>query len=243
MFESVLERNLPPRQIGRGASLAIGVHAVVIAAAVFATARPTPIIDKEIRAFTIFSPHRVVQLGPIAGEGGSSTPKSRAEHRSVRSVVPDPDKNRKRAESSPPSASVNDDADHGTAEPGPAADGPNTGASGGPGANGAPGGTGATGGTTIALPFGEGMKRPVAIAQPAPTYSREASAARVEGTVSVRCVITVEGTLRDCRILKGVPYMDGAVLEVLSRWKYTPVTFQGKPVSVFYAINLRLVAP
>jgi TonB family protein len=87
------------------------------------------------------------------------------------------------------------------------------------------------------------MTRPAPIVQPPPVYTREASAAHAQGTVSVRCTITVEGTLKDCRVLKGVPFMDGAVLDALSRWRYSPVTFQGRPVSVYYAINLRLVAP
>ena len=95
----------------------------------------------------------------------------------------------------------------------------------------------------MAIPFGEGMKRPTPIAQPAPVYTREASAVKAAGVVTVRCIITVEGTLKDCRVLHGVPYMDGAVLEALARWKYTPVTFQGRPVSVYYVINMRLVAP
>jgi TonB family protein len=95
----------------------------------------------------------------------------------------------------------------------------------------------------MTIPFGEGMKRPVPIAQPAPVYTREARAVKAEGVVSVRCTITVEGTLKDCRVVHGVPYMDAAVLEALARWKYTPVTFQGRAVSVYYPINLRLVAP
>jgi TonB family protein len=95
----------------------------------------------------------------------------------------------------------------------------------------------------VAIPFGEGMKRPVPIAQPAPVYTREARAVKAEGVVAARCIITAEGALKDCRILRGVPYMDGAVLEALAHWKYTPVTFQGRAVSVYYAITLRLMAP
>ena len=87
------------------------------------------------------------------------------------------------------------------------------------------------------------MTRPAPIAQPAPVYTREANASRAQGTVSARCIITVEGTLKDCRIIRGVTFMDAAVLDALSRWRYSPVMFQGRPVSVYYAINLRLVAP
>ena len=154
----------------------------------------------------------------------------------ARAVRADIDKSAKRSEESSSRAAIGGDSSHVTADPGPA-DGA------GVASLGVPGGTGTGGGTIIAIPFGDGMQRPTPIVQPAPVYTREASAARSEGTVSVRCIITVEGTLKGCRIAKGVPYMDKPVLEALSQWKYTPVTFQGRPVSVFYSINLRLVAP
>ena len=238
MFESVLERNLPARQIGRGATLAIGVHAVVIVAAVYLSARPAPLVEKEMHAITVFTERsRVTEPAPAAAGGGSPAPKPRGEHRALRAVPADIDKSKKRAGESPSDETPTGDSEHAIADPGPVADGP------GAAEIAAPGGIGAGGGTTIAIPFGDGMKRPAPIVQPAPVYTREASAARAEGTVSVRCIITVEGTLKDCRIIRGVPHMDAAVLEVLSRWKYAPATFQGRPVSVFYPINLRLVAP
>jgi protein TonB len=87
------------------------------------------------------------------------------------------------------------------------------------------------------------MERPKPMAQPAPQWSQEAKAARVEGTALLKCVITVEGTLTNCRIIKGLPYMDKAILEMLKQWRYTPVMFQGHPVSVDYPITLHLVAP
>ncbi len=98
-------------------------------------------------------------------------------------------------------------------------------------------------GGTGAIPFGEGMTRPTPISQPAPLYTREAAAARITGKVILKCVITVDGSLKDCKIIKGLPFMDQAVLDALHKWKYTPVTFQGRPVSVYYPINLTVVPP
>ena len=241
MFESVLERNLPPRQIGRGATLAVGVHAVVLLGALYLSARPAPLVQKEIRVVKVFTPSSTL-APPAVATAGESAPvaKSTAEHRVARAVRNDIDKSAKRSEESSSRAAIGGDSSQATADPGPA-DGVGMATVGVPGGTGT--GTGAGGGTIIAIPFGDGMQRPTPIVQPAPVYTREASAARSEGTVSVRCIITVEGTLKDCRIAKGVPYMDKPVLEALSQWKYTPVTFQGRPVSVFYSINLRLVAP
>jgi TonB family protein len=93
------------------------------------------------------------------------------------------------------------------------------------------------------MPFGEGMSRPVPIAGPSPVYTREAREAKVGGTVIAKCVITQSGSLSGCRIIKGVPHMDGAVLEALARAKYQPVMYQGNAVAVDYVFSLKLVPP
>src|SRR5262249_650932 len=76
---------------------------------------------------------------------------------------------------------------------------------------------------TAVLPFGEGMNRPTLVSGPKPVYSREAREARVEGTMLVKCVITTAGTLRSCRVLKSLPFMEQAVLSALASQRYTPV--------------------
>ncbi|MEP7124096.1 MAG: TonB family protein [Byssovorax sp.] len=89
--------------------------------------------------------------------------------------------------------------------------------------------------------FEEGMTRPTPISVVEPAYTREALEARVEGTVIAKCVVTVSGALTGCRIVKGVPHMDQAVLNALAASKYAPATLQGKPVSVDYIFTKRLV--
>jgi TonB family protein len=91
--------------------------------------------------------------------------------------------------------------------------------------------------------FEEGMTRPTPIAAVAPAYTREALEAKVEGTVIAKCVVTTSGALTGCRIVKGVPHMEQAVLNALSASKYAPATLQGKPVSVDYIFTMRLVLP
>jgi protein TonB len=93
--------------------------------------------------------------------------------------------------------------------------------------------------SNVVLPFGEGMNRPQRIAGPEPVYPREAREAHVEGTMLVQCVITTEGTLEGCRVLKSLPFMDQPVLAALARQRYTPVTFQGRPVAVRYVMPFK----
>ena len=94
------------------------------------------------------------------------------------------------------------------------------------------------------VPFGEGMTRPVLMQPGRPiTYTREAIAARVEGVSIVRCVITAEGAVERCKVIKPLPFMDEAVVEHLQSQRFQPVTYQGKPVSVGYNFSVRLTLP
>ncbi|MDH5673878.1 MAG: TonB family protein [Myxococcales bacterium] len=93
------------------------------------------------------------------------------------------------------------------------------------------------------LPFTDGMTRPKLLSQSAPMYTREARSARVGGLVLAKCVITTKGRLTKCRIIKGLPLMNRAVLDALPKWKYSPVLYRGKAVNVDYLIRLRLVPP
>jgi len=145
------------------------------------------------------------------------------------------------------------------AEPEPDAEGPEketpqeelergVGGSGVPGA--APGGVvggtvgGQVGGTgTGAIPFGAGMTLPKKLSGPPPRYTREALAARVEGVMIVRCVITTQGRIERCRVIRSLPHMEQAVLEALYAQRYQPVTSQGRPIPVDYTFNIRLTLP
>ena len=86
------------------------------------------------------------------------------------------------------------------------------------------------------------MARPVLLSKVDPVYTREARDANVEGLILTKCVITVQGALQRCRIIKGVALMDQAVLQALAQWRYSPVIYQGKPTPVEYLIPVRVVA-
>jgi protein TonB len=88
-----------------------------------------------------------------------------------------------------------------------------------------------------------GMTMPRRIAGENPGYTRQAAEAGVRGTVTARCEITPEGALEHCRILKGLPFMNDAVLSALATQRYTPVIFQGQPVRVEYVFNFRFELP
>jgi protein TonB len=87
------------------------------------------------------------------------------------------------------------------------------------------------------------MTKPAMISGPEPEYTQEAIERRVQGLMTVKCVVGADGGVHDCRVLKGVPFMSKAVLEALEQRRYRPATARGKPVGVYYTFNVRLSLP
>lgn len=71
----------------------------------------------------------------------------------------------------------------------------------------------------------------------------EAIAQRVQGTIIAKCLVTVEGVLKDCHLLKSLPHMDAAVLDYLQRGRYSPLTYNGEPRAMSYTFTLRINPP
>ena len=84
------------------------------------------------------------------------------------------------------------------------------------------------------------MKDPVFVSGPNPQYTEKALEREVQGTVVVKCVVSVDGKIHDCRILRGLPFMDRAVIEALEKRRYTPATQGGRPIEVDYTFKLTL---
>ena len=84
------------------------------------------------------------------------------------------------------------------------------------------------------------MSAPTIISGPPPEYTQDAIDREVEGLMVVRCVVTVEGLVHSCKVLKSLPFMDRAVIDSLQKRRYKPATLQGKPIDVLYTFNIRL---
>ncbi|MDI3287848.1 energy transducer TonB [Polyangium sp. 15x6] len=72
-------------------------------------------------------------------------------------------------------------------------------------------------------------------------YTPQALCNRVEGVMIVRCVITEEGAIEGCQVLKTLPYLEKEVVRTLESTRYTPVEFEGRPRRVSYTFTLRFV--
>jgi TonB family protein len=96
----------------------------------------------------------------------------------------------------------------------------------------------------VAVDFDEATMSGLAmISGPEPEYTQEAVERGVQGQMTVRCVVAHDGSVRNCRVLKGLPFMNASVVDALERRRYQPATVQGKPVDVFYTFKLRLALP
>lgn len=92
-------------------------------------------------------------------------------------------------------------------------------------------------------PVGGKPTRPVQIEGEPVVYTPEAIAAKIEGRMTVKCTVTTQGRLENCRVLKSVPLMEEAVLAALATRRYRPATQQGLPVAIDYVISINLVPP
>lgn len=76
---------------------------------------------------------------------------------------------------------------------------------------------------------------PKAVTTPAPAYTPEARASRVQGVVIVRAIINKQGEVVDVKVLKGLPMgLDQSAVKAVRRWKFEPATVDGRPVAVYY---------
>lgn len=61
-------------------------------------------------------------------------------------------------------------------------------------------------------------------------YPSSAMKAKIQGETSVQCTIRADGRNTNCRILKGLPYLDNAVLRAVEAAHSEPIRVNGKPV-------------
>jgi len=89
----------------------------------------------------------------------------------------------------------------------------------------------------------EGQVRLTKISGPDPEYTPQALEREVEGLMMVKCVVTADGLVRNCRVLKSLPFMDRAVIQALEQRRYKPYLANGQPVEIDYTFKVKLTLP
>jgi TonB family protein len=92
----------------------------------------------------------------------------------------------------------------------------------------------------------EGGTHPVPIRKVEPEFSREARAARHEGSVDLEILIDEQGVVREARVLREAGLgLDQKAIEAVLQWKFKPAEKDGSPVPVWARVemNFRLLDP
>jgi protein TonB len=249
MFQSVINQpGLSAGRFGMGMWVSLMVHAGVFTGVLGLSGQAVEQLQKEPElVFNVPQPPRGNPNAPSQQAVAPTPPKPRKRTELVQPKKippPPPETEQKVVEAQPPPENTNTVPDDLPYIPGSDPNGVETG--GVPGAKLIAGlalGNNLGGTGEEVLPFGTGMTLPELLNGAAIQYTREAMEARVSGTVIARCTITREGTVENCRIIKGLPYMDTAVIDALTTRRYRPVHFQGRPVSVSYTFNVKLRMP
>jgi protein TonB len=230
MFDSVLDRGQGPKsRFGVGATISVILHVGLFGLALWLSMQPKEAEEKDIEVTLKMAMAPPPPPPPPPPPASSSKPKTQqkkpkkpdqiVQPKEIPKEVPKETETTEEPSSEPTEQEVEGGVEGGVV-------------------GGQLGGTG-----TDVLPFGAGMTRPEKVSGPSAEYTREALEARVAGTMIVKCVITTEGRVERCRIIKPLPHMERAVLDALTSSRYKPVTFQGRPVQVDYTFTLNFKLP
>ena len=99
------------------------------------------------------------------------------------------------------------------------------------------------GGMLAAEKVGNGVSAPKVIYKAEPAYTEEAKAARVQGTVGLKLVVTEEGTAEDISVVRSLDKgLDEQAVIAVKKWRFAPGEKAGKavPVDVTIEVNFRL---
>ena len=70
---------------------------------------------------------------------------------------------------------------------------------------------------------------------PYPDLARQAG---VEGTVVVQALVGADGRVRDTRVLRSIPLLNGAALEAVRQWRFKPAVAGGAPVATWVSVPM-----
>jgi periplasmic protein TonB len=90
----------------------------------------------------------------------------------------------------------------------------------------------------VPIPIGGVIRPPTKIKDVRPVYPPIAQAARIEGVVIIETTIGVTGKVLDTKVLRSIPLLDGAALEAVRQWEFTPTLLNGSPVPVVMTVTV-----
>jgi TonB family protein len=87
--------------------------------------------------------------------------------------------------------------------------------------------------------LGGDVTAPVPIYKPEPAYTKEAKAAKLEGTDVLLIVVDASGSVADVELLRSVGKgLDESAMQTVRTWKFKPAMKKGKPVPVKVIVEM-----
>jgi protein TonB len=93
-------------------------------------------------------------------------------------------------------------------------------------------------GGTAPIPVSGDVKPPVIVKKVQPEYPEIARKAKIQGKVVVQAIINEQGDVESAEVLKSQPMLDASAIEAVKKWKYQPATLNGKPVKVYFTVQV-----
>lgn len=69
-------------------------------------------------------------------------------------------------------------------------------------------------------------------------YPDLARQAGVEGTVVVQALVGTDGRVRETRVVKSIPMLNGAAQEAVRQWRFKPAATSGAPVATWVSVPM-----
>jgi TonB family protein len=84
----------------------------------------------------------------------------------------------------------------------------------------------------------DGFQVPKKLEGAEPNYPSAARQNRVQGTVVLRGVVDLDGTVGDVEVLRSIPELDKAAVDAVKAWKYEPATVAGSPTPMMTTMTV-----
>jgi TonB family protein len=89
-----------------------------------------------------------------------------------------------------------------------------------------------------AVRVGGSVRPPRKLVNVAPVPPETALRAGIKGTVILEVTVDIDGSVKEARVLRGIPLLDASALEAVRQWRYEPTEVSGKPVPVTMTVSV-----
>ena len=88
------------------------------------------------------------------------------------------------------------------------------------------------------IPVGGRIAMPERIVHAQPVYPALAKLGKVQGTVDVSVVIDAGGNVEKAQVVRSIPQLDGAAIDAVKKWKFSPTVVNGVAVPVTMVVHV-----